>query len=305
MHVFQHYSDPLKCARLRQYLHDGCEKWYMPIVAEAVPGLLHISLFLFFAGLGDLVLDINTTVGLSTAIPIGIIGLLYIFTMFAPVIYPQSPYQNSFSGLIWYLFQRLHGRTYKDRSSNGASKSVSATMWEGQMQLAMEENDERMMRDERAIRWMINNMTEETETELLVVTIPGSLNADWGRDVWRKVFEDFKVGDGITGGSGLTAVPIAETNVTIPAAFAVRPSPCVSPDQNCQVPNPPDVPFPSATASSQGENIVHELCRRVAHLLETCKNRGHFASDEQWRKRTRACVETTASLVGCASVGLG
>src|SRR5260221_3747132 len=23
MHVFQRYSDPLKCARLRQYLHDG------------------------------------------------------------------------------------------------------------------------------------------------------------------------------------------------------------------------------------------------------------------------------------------
>ena len=54
MHVFQRYSDPLKSARLRQYLYEGSEGWYMPVVAEAVPGLLHASLFLFFAGLGIL-----------------------------------------------------------------------------------------------------------------------------------------------------------------------------------------------------------------------------------------------------------
>src|SRR5450756_730221 len=53
MHVFQRYGDPLKSSRLRQYLYEGCEGWYMPMVADAVPGFLHISLFLFFAGLGD------------------------------------------------------------------------------------------------------------------------------------------------------------------------------------------------------------------------------------------------------------
>ncbi|KAI0277490.1 hypothetical protein BGY98DRAFT_918201, partial [Russula aff. rugulosa BPL654] len=94
MHVFQRYSDPLKSARLRQYLHEGSERWHMPRVADAIPGLLHISLFLFFAGLVDSLLHINTTVGLYAAIPIGIGVLLYIFTIFAPIIYPQSPYQS-------------------------------------------------------------------------------------------------------------------------------------------------------------------------------------------------------------------
>ncbi len=51
MHVFTRYSNPLKSARLRQYLYEGAEGWYMPVVAEAVPGLVHISLFLFFLGL--------------------------------------------------------------------------------------------------------------------------------------------------------------------------------------------------------------------------------------------------------------
>ncbi|KAH9996413.1 hypothetical protein BJV74DRAFT_769116, partial [Russula compacta] len=94
MHVFLRYGDPLKSARIRQYLYEGSEGWYMPVLAEAVPGLLHVSLFLFFLGLCDSVLDINTAVGVSTTVPIGISGLFYIFTMFAPVIYPQSPYQN-------------------------------------------------------------------------------------------------------------------------------------------------------------------------------------------------------------------
>ncbi|KAF8462504.1 hypothetical protein DFH94DRAFT_831866, partial [Russula ochroleuca] len=77
MHVFQRYSHPLKSARLRQYLHDGSHGWYMPVMADAVPGLVHISLFLFFVGLGDFVLDINTAVGINTLIPITICGLIY------------------------------------------------------------------------------------------------------------------------------------------------------------------------------------------------------------------------------------
>jgi hypothetical protein len=189
MHVFQRYSDPLKSARIRQYLHEGCEGWYMPVVAEAVPGLLHTSVFLFFIGLGDFVLNINTTVGLSTTIPIGIIGLLYIFTTFAPVIYPQSPYQNSFSGLIWYLAQKLGVRKYKDRGSDGMLKSASPNMVEGQMQLAMEETDERMGRDARAIRWLVDNQTGDAEMESLALTIPGSFNAEWGIQSWKRVSE--------------------------------------------------------------------------------------------------------------------
>ena len=64
----------------------------------------------------------------------------------------------------------------------------------------------------------------------------------------------------------------------------------------CEYNDPP----PIVMGYSQSENVVHELSRRVAQLLETCKNRGLFANDKQWRRRTRACVETTAALVCCA-----
>ena len=93
MHVFQRYANPLKGARIRQYSYEGSQGWHMSVVAEAIPGLVHISLFLFFVGLGDSVLNIDTAVGVGTIISIGISGILYIFTTFAPVLCPQSPYR--------------------------------------------------------------------------------------------------------------------------------------------------------------------------------------------------------------------
>jgi hypothetical protein len=43
---------------------------------------------------------------------------------------------------------------------------------------------------------------------------------------------------------------------------------------------------------------VHELSTRVARSVEICKNRKRFANDDGlWRERTRACIETTASLI--------
>jgi hypothetical protein len=279
MHVFQQYSDPLKSARLRQYLHEGCEKWYMPVVAEAVPGLLHVSLFLFFVGLVDFTLNINTTVGLCTTAPIGFSGLFYISTTFSPVICPQSPYQNSFSVLIWYLVQRLHRRTYRDRRSEGASKSVSSNMSQGQMQLAMEESEGRKNRDKRAIRWLVDSLTEEAEMELFVIAIPGSFNAEWGIEVWRGISEVDEDEDDIANRNEKAVTLFSGTN--IPTSM------------------------PLASQSSLGENVMHELSRRVAQLLQTCENRDLFSNDEQWRRRTRACVETTASFVGCANAELG
>ena len=329
MQVFQRYSDPLKSARLRQYLHEGSEGWYMPVLAEAIPGLLHLSLFLFFVGLCDFILSINTTVGISTTVPIGICGLLYILTTFAPVIYPQSPYQNSFSGLIWFLIQKLGWRRYKDWRSSGALKPVSSNMAEGQMQLAMEETEERKGRDERAIRWLVGNLTEDAEMESFVMAIPGSFDAEWGVEVWKnvsKTMEDENKSGNRNQHMGLAmdvpvpvpgAVPpvirrsrirsIRNVLGTITRPIRTRTAGDSATNEMALLPvlHSPDV-LPYSTAMyGQGEAVLRELSGRVAHLLETCKNNGLFANEELWRRRTRACIETTASLVCCTDAELG
>ena len=111
--------------------------------------------------------------------------------------------------------------------------------------------------------------------ESLVMAIPGSFDGKWAMEVWKNVSH-----------------PPADDPDTGPMALLHRP-------------DPPNVRPYSDTAHNQEEHTMHELNTRVAHLLETCKNRDLFASEELWRKRTRGCVETTVSLVRCASAELG
>jgi hypothetical protein len=285
MHVFQRYSDLQKSARMRQYLYEGSEGWYMPIAAEAVPGLLHVSLFLFFAGLADSTLNINTTIGVSTTVPIGICGLLYIFTTLAPVIYPQSPYQTSFSGVIWYAVQKLRGRRFKDR--DGESKSVSTNMAQGQMQLSMEKTKERNGRDKRAILWLLDNLTEDAEIESFVMSAPRSL------EVWTELSKEDVV--------PVIADPLPSRlrmirNVLGLVSRRFKPFTARRSSANALV-NSVNTHNSIVIPSIHERITIREFCWRIGHFFDTCKNRAAFASDELWRMRARACVEAMASLV--------
>ena len=78
MRVFQQSSNPLKTARIRQFLYEGAQS--LPAVAgEFVPGLIHISLILFFWGFGDLIFQIDITIFITTLFPILICVFIYIY----------------------------------------------------------------------------------------------------------------------------------------------------------------------------------------------------------------------------------
>ena len=190
MQIFQRYNHPLKRARVRQFLYEGAEKWYMPVVVEAIPALIHISLFLFFFGLSDYLFNINTATATTTTILITICAALYLWSIIAPVHDAQSPFQSPLSGIFWLLFQVLRGRTHRDHSTGGARKRISTNMADGRVQLAMDESDDRKKRDARAIRWVIDNLTEDSELEPFVLGVPGSFNSNWGKKVWEVVAAD-------------------------------------------------------------------------------------------------------------------
>jgi hypothetical protein len=317
MHVFQRYSNPLKSARLRQYLYEGVEGWYMPAVAESVPGLVHVSLFLFFLGICDELFALNTTVGIATIVPIFICGLLYVLSMFAPIINPKSPFQNPFSSTIWYLMQKALPRRYSDRASDGARKNVSSDMPTGKLQLAMEENEDRKERDVQAIQWLIDNSTEDDEMESFAMAIPGTFTSRWGVEVWRKVSEDVD-----SGPNDLTVRSQADSDsqVSVPPSHGslhsrhtfhrrsvLRPFARIlgirTADGNRDVVNRPITHVPNHPHAAR-DLAIGDLCKRVRHLLDTCNNRSLFANTESWRKRARGCVETAASLLFCANVKL-
>ncbi|KAF8492152.1 hypothetical protein F5888DRAFT_1619186, partial [Russula emetica] len=95
MHIFQQANNPLQIARFRVFLFEGSER--LPVLAEVVLGLIHISLILFFLGLGDLILQIDTAIFVIILIPITVCVCLYLYCIIAPIRNPQSPYRTPFS----------------------------------------------------------------------------------------------------------------------------------------------------------------------------------------------------------------
>ena len=292
----------------------------MPAIAEAVPGLVHCSLFLFLIGLADFLLNTYVIVGKYTVFPIAFCGTLYIFSTVAPVMSPQSPYRTSFSGLVWYLTRKLRKRRCKDRFGK-ALKPLSSNMADGQMQLAMEKSDARKGRDERSIRWLVNNLTEDIEVESLASGIPGSFDAKWGVEVWKNdpgIRKDESIITASPAGpdpalrddsippprpplphrrSTLGAL-LDHVNTTFSRPRPADSRPAIDPNTRLSSALTGPIPRPSCPLPVRGE-IVDELCQRIQRLFETCNHRSSFTNEDEWCRRSRACVETAASFVFC------
>jgi hypothetical protein len=65
-------------------------------------------------------------------------------------------------------------------------------MKEGRMQLAMNYSKDRKDRDAHAIKWIVDDLTEDSELEQLVRNIPDSFNSTWGKDVLETVTNDME-----------------------------------------------------------------------------------------------------------------
>jgi hypothetical protein len=190
MRIFQQSRNPLKSARIRLFLFEGAKR--LPLVAELVPGLIHISLILFLWGLGDIIFYIDKTVFITTVVPILVCVCLYLYCVFAPIRNPQSPYWTPFSPYIWRLIQML--RNLYNRIRNRLVDLVRdlhvASMEAHREQSAMEPTEDCKNRDVRAVQWLVNNITGNNDMQDFVLAISGSFNQEWGRDVWKRVMSD-------------------------------------------------------------------------------------------------------------------
>lgn len=93
----------LKRARVRAFFAEGLERRYFPLVVEALPGLLHASVFLFFAGLPIFLFGTNQTVFTAVLACVGLSGLSYLLLTFMPLVFHDSPYHTPLSTLFWLL----------------------------------------------------------------------------------------------------------------------------------------------------------------------------------------------------------
>ena len=259
MQVFQRYDHPLKRARFRHVFFEGANGMWN--LANAVPRLIQVSLFLFFLGLGDSMLHTNTTVGVTTIVLICIGGSFYLYSLSAHLKNVQSPYYFLISRPLFFMKQKFMSPYF---SGDFRRKRCPPTGMEAyQEQLVMEDTEERKARDVDAIRWLVESTAAKAEMAPLVLAIPGSLNTEWGREVWMNISQ-------------------GRSNTDTQKDCIIG--------QNSLIHHEPY--YINRTA-------VDTISRSIRYLFETCNNHTYFPNEDARRRRMRACVEAAASLVCC------
>ena len=96
--------NPEKRARLRAFYANGVDKMHTPWAVEGLPMLLHLSLFLFFAGLAVYLFNVNQEVFHCVVSWIGLFLAVYGLISLLPIICHDSPYNTPLSIPLWFLF---------------------------------------------------------------------------------------------------------------------------------------------------------------------------------------------------------
>ena len=89
--------------RIHAFFSEGVEKYLLPSVVEALPALLHLSLYLFFAGLVVFAWNINLTMFGLVLSWVSIYTILYGCVTIMPIIRHNSPYHTPLSSLAWFV----------------------------------------------------------------------------------------------------------------------------------------------------------------------------------------------------------
>jgi hypothetical protein len=131
-------TQPRLGAHMRVSMHAffsyGVEKFLLPWAVEALPTLLHLSLYLFFSGLLVFLWNINLTMFRLVLAWVSICTVLYGCFTFMPIICPDSPYHTPLSSLTWFVVTgipyvtlraiRWVGRQFSSQAANGCLRDL-------------------------------------------------------------------------------------------------------------------------------------------------------------------------------------
>ena len=201
-----------KRARTRAYLFQGVKLFGLSQAVEAVPALLHVAVFLFFAGLIDFLFSVDTTVGRVILGVMCFFAAIYIFLTFLPNLRPNCPYRTPFSRdflkwilvvttapallMIWCLRNSIPSNKFgmvpkrflllirRLRNSIPGDKfgMVSRRLLlfvrslQSTMSDAMQSLEEEI--DKKALQWTVETVDDEDNIETFIEGIPEFLKAE-------------------------------------------------------------------------------------------------------------------------------
>ncbi|KAN0140399.1 hypothetical protein V8E53_001608, partial [Lactarius tabidus] len=184
---------PHKRARIRAFFAEGVEKCLLPWVVETLPTLLHISLFLFFAGVVVFLWNINLTIFKLVLSWVSICTALYGCFTFMPVFRHNSLYHTSLSPLAWPI---VYGLAFLVSAVCGILLTLTA-FWRqrgewfmhladcccGPLSQGMQKTAEETALnspsgiDNRVFMWTFNCLDEDHELERFFYGLPGFRNS--------------------------------------------------------------------------------------------------------------------------------
>ena len=192
MKVTQPRYSPHRRARIRAFFAEGVDKLHLPWAVEALPTMLHASLFLFFSGLIIFLFNINPTVFKVVMSWVGFCTAVYGCVTFMPIFRHDSPYYAPLSSSAWYLYsgtlyvvyralrwivlqdcfsvaawRRLEGlKVYTALFSQGIAKAAEETARKLSSEI-----------DWRVLIWTLESLDEEHELERFFSCLPGFWNS--------------------------------------------------------------------------------------------------------------------------------
>ena len=101
----QHRGAPRQQARVREYMLRGVEEFRLSQAVGTMPFLLHVSVFLFFAGLIEFLRPINSVVGSYSLGCIMLCVFIYAVLTLLAILRPNCPYRTPLSGFTYVIFQ--------------------------------------------------------------------------------------------------------------------------------------------------------------------------------------------------------
>ncbi|KAI9453128.1 hypothetical protein BJY52DRAFT_1399705 [Lactarius psammicola] len=187
--VAQTRYSPHKRARIRTFFFEGTEKLFLPWLVEGLPILLHVSLFLFAAGLVVFQYHISL---ISFKLQLSSIGAsmgLYGCLTLMPIFRHDSPYHTPFTLPAWHILTGISYAIYRvlrwftwsvyfhgsalDRFK-GLEQSYRKLLVQG-MQKTVEETalNSPSEIDTRAFMWTFDRLDEDHELERFFSGLPG------------------------------------------------------------------------------------------------------------------------------------
>jgi len=186
--AYPRYS-PHKRARIRAFYRKGVERLHLPWVVEGLPALLHISLFLFFAGLAVFLFSVNRTIFIVVISLVGLCVVVYAYLTILPITHKDSPYSAPLSVLVSFCFTGIRSAFFRlvdklpdpipsivmqllNRDSRRAhldgffSHSMRKTAEQFALQLGPEV-------DYDSLSWMFGSLDEDKEVEQFFEGVPG------------------------------------------------------------------------------------------------------------------------------------